>query len=37
MFMSILHDGSSLPSGMNNKDYMIITVAVITWFNEEQL
>ena len=35
--MSILHDNSSLPSGMNNKDCIIMTVAVVSRFNEKQL
>ena len=37
LLMSILNDNSSLPSGMNNKDYIIMTTAVNSRFNEEQL
>ena len=35
VLMSILHDNFSLPSGMNNKDCIIMTVTVINRFNEE--
>ena len=37
LLMSLLHDNSSQPSGINNKDDIIMTVAVISRFNEEQL
>ena len=35
--MSVLHDNSSLTSGMNNKDYIIMTIMVVSMFNGEQL
>ena len=35
--MSVLHDNFSLTSGMNNKDYIIMTIMVVSMFNGEQL
>ena len=35
--MPIFHNNSYLPSGMNNKNYAIMAVTVISRFNEEQL